>query len=248
MATILITNDDGVGSEGLEVLANAVSDLGEVWVVAPETESSAVGHGLTLRRPLRSRRLRDRVFSVDGTPTDCVNLALAEILDKCPDLILSGINKGWNIGDDITYSGTVGGALEGCLLGISSIAFSQERHLALKGDYDQAVKAGYQISKSVLSNGLDKGVFLNVNVPSTAAKGLKVTVQGKRSQEPSVEKGRDPKSEAFYWIGAARLDWAEDLESDYHAVQSGWVSVTPCQVDWTAHHLIDGVNRLLING
>ena len=247
MATILITNDDGVSSKGLEVLANVVSELGEVWVVAPEAESSAVGHGLTLRRPLRTRRLRERVYSVDGTPTDCVNIALSEFLDKYPDLILSGINKGWNLGDDITYSGTVGGALEGCLLGISSIAVSQERHLALSGDYDQAAKVGYQIAKTVLCDGLDKGSFLNVNVPSTAAKGLKVTVQGKRRQEPSVEKGCDPKSEPFYWIGAARLDWVEDLESDYHAVKSGWVSVTPCQADWTAHHLLDDVNRNLAN-
>jgi len=247
MATILITNDDGVGSKGLDVLANVVSDLGEVWVVAPEAESSAVGHGLTLRRPLRTRQLRDRVFSVDGTPTDCVNIALSEFLDEYPDLILSGINRGWNVGDDITYSGTVGGALEGCLLGISSVAVSQERNLALKGDYAQAAKVAYQIAEAVLANELEKGSFLNVNVPSNAAKGLKVTVQGKREQEPSVEKGCDPKSEPFYWIGAARLDWAENLESDYHAVKSGWVSVTPCQADWTAHHLIDGVDRLLTN-
>src|SRR5471030_2653798 len=133
MRKILVTNDDGYRSEGLKALADALAPLGEIIVVAPVTEASAIGHALTLRRPLRLERIEDRIYTVDGTPTDCVNIAITQVLRELPDLVVSGINKGWNLGDDVTYSGTVAGALEGALLGIPSLGVSLRQ---TRGDYD----------------------------------------------------------------------------------------------------------------
>src|SRR5215203_1938316 len=155
MPRILVTNDDGVHSEGIRALADSVAHLGEVTIVAPIQEASAIGHALTLRRPLRVETIAPRIFAVDGTPTDCVNVAITHVLGAKPDLILSGINKGWNLGDDVTYSGTVAGALEGALLGIASIAVSAER---VKDDAEfgpGAVAAG-QVAEAVLLRGMPR--------------------------------------------------------------------------------------------
>src|SRR5512134_833738 len=162
---ILVTNDDGVHSEGIHALASALERLGEVIVVAPHLEASAIGHALTLRRPLRMEQVRDRVYEVDGTPSDCVNIAFTQIFGGLPDLVVSGINKGYNLGDDVTYSGTVAGALEGALLGVPSLAVSLERtHPAY--DFRPAAEAAATIAREVLRAGLPPRVFLNLNVPS----------------------------------------------------------------------------------
>src|SRR5687767_5742720 len=168
MRRILVTNDDGVRSDGIHVLARALSRVGEVTIVAPHIEASAIGHALTLRRPLRMERLRDRVYEVDGTPTDCVNIAMTQLYAAAggtPDLVVSGINKGYNLGDDVTYSGTVAGALEGALLGIPSIAVSLERTLETY-DFSHAAAAAASLAHAVLEKGLPPQTFLNINVPT----------------------------------------------------------------------------------
>ncbi|HTV01199.1 MAG TPA: 5'/3'-nucleotidase SurE, partial [Luteitalea sp.] len=182
MRTILVTNDDGVESEGVQELARALGELGlaRVVVCAPLGEASAIGHALTLARPLRLHTLRPDVHAVDGTPADCVNVGVAQVLEgQRPDLVVSGINKGWNVGDDVTYSGTVGGALEGVLLGVPAIAVSLQR--AATFDFGPAARAGAQVARDVLAHGLPPRVLLNVNVPKGEPVGWAVTRQAART-------------------------------------------------------------------
>lgn len=228
---ILVTNDDGVHSEGIHALAEALASLGEVTIVAPLTESSAIGHALTLIRPLRLDRLRERVYSVDGTPTDCVTLAFLKLYEREPDLVVSGINKGYNLGDDVTYSGTVAGALEGILLGVPGIAVSlcRARHY----DFTQAAWAARTVAEHVLTHGLPPRTLVNVNVPREPARGLKVTVQARRRWYPDVLEADDPRGRPYFWIKEGRADWEPDESSDYQAVRDGWISVTPLQPDLT---------------
>src|SRR3954469_24043850 len=180
MLRILVTNDDGYRSEGIHALAAALRELGDVTIVAPTTEASAIGHALTLRRPLRLEAIEDRVFAVDGTPTDCVNVAVTHVFDGLPDLIVSGINKGWNLGDDVTYSGTVAGALEGALLGAPAIAVSLRQ---TRGDYDfgHASRAAALFAGAILRRPLRPRTFLNINAPKGQPKGYRVTVLAKRN-------------------------------------------------------------------
>ena len=244
MTRILITNDDGVRSAGIKALADALRALGDIYVVAPEAETSAVGHALTLRRPLRIEQVADRVFGVDGTPTDCVNIAVSQVLHGLPDLVVSGINKGFNLGDDITYSGTVAGALEGVLLGARSMAVSQQR---VRGEFNfaQAAATAVQLSKAILDGGLPPRTFLNVNVPSSQARGLKVTVQARRNHKTSVAEAFDPRGQPYYWIDEAQLEWEADDGSDYVAIRDGWISVTPLQPDWTAHATVGRIEAMV---
>src|SRR3954454_24831202 len=164
MVRILVTNDDGYRSEGVRALAAALRAVGDVTIVAPTTEASAIGHALTLRRPLRLERIEERVFAVDGTPTDCVNVAVTHVFDRLPDLVVSGINKGWNLGDDVTYSGTVAGALEGALLGIPAIAVSL-RQTRDTYDFSHAANAAAALAHVMLRKPLPARTFLNINVP-----------------------------------------------------------------------------------
>ena len=244
MARILVTNDDGVRTSGIAALAQALAPLGQVYVVAPEDESSAVGHSLTLRRPLRIRQVSEYWFGVDGTPADCINIGINRILEGVPDLVVSGINEGWNLGDDITYSGTVAGALEGVLLGAPSVAVSRPRVRAAY-DFGPATAAAEHLAGIILEAGLPPRTFLNVNVPRQPPRGFKVTVQARRQYTTSVAEAFDPRRQPYYWIDKAQLDWEPDERSDYHAVQDGWISVTPLQPDWTAHDATAAVNRLL---
>ena len=187
MPRILVTNDDGVHSEGIRALADALAPLGEVTIVAPVQEASAIGHALTLRRPLRLDTVRPGVFAVDGTPTDCVNVAIAHVLHGRPDLIVSGINNGWNLGDDVTYSGTVSGALEGALLGIPSLAVStQNRGNAV--EFGAAAKAAATIAEAVLERGMPRFALLNINVPF----GPKQGIPRHRASEAESPDGREP--------------------------------------------------------
>ena len=240
MPRILVTNDDGVSSEGIAALAAALRPLGDVFIVAPAQESSAIGHALTLARPLRLEQLGERTYSVDGTPTDCVNIAVAKVLGGLPDLVVSGINKGYNIGDDVTYSGTVAGALEGALLGVPSIAVSQARGRGVY-DFSSAAAVASHVAANVLSRGLPARTLLNINVPSGPAPGYRVTVQGKRNHVTTVKESQDPRGRPYFWIEEGQDDWEPHDRSDYQAVRDGFVSITPLQPDLTAH----GALRLL---
>ena len=243
---ILISNDDGINSEGLDSLAEAVKELAcEIFIVAPDRDQSAASHSLSLHRPLRAERIAENIYSVDGTPTDCINLAVNGLLkDKKPDLILSGINKAANIGDDITYSGTVSAAIEGTLLKIPSIAFSLDSRNNFK--FDTASYYSKIITQHVLKNGLPEGTLLNVNIPNldiSEIKGIKVTRQGKRLyNEPIVEK-IDPRGKEYFWIGGNELDYVDIEESDIVSIIEGYVSVTPIKLDMTDYDYLSSLSE-----
>jgi len=243
MPRILVTNDDGYRSEGIRALADALRAIGDVTIVAPMTEASAIGHALTLRHPVRLERIDDHTFGVDGTPTDCVNVAVAHVFKGLPDLVVSGINKGWNVGDDVTYSGTVAGALEGALLGVPSMAVSLR---ATRGDYDfsYAARAAATLSDAMLRRPLPSRTFLNVNLPKGEPKGVRVTVQAKRNHITSVAERHDPKGRPYYWIEEGQNEWEPHDRSDYQAVRDGYVSVTPLQPDLTARDALSLVEQL----
>jgi 5'-nucleotidase len=240
MTRILVTNDDGVRSTGIHALAAALRSIGDVVIVAPHTEASAIGHALTLRRPLRMEQVGDRVYEVDGTPTDCVNIAITKLFDPLPDLIVSGINKGLNLGDDVTYSGTVAGAMEGALLGVPSIAVSLER---TRGEYDFApsAAAAASVAAFVLRQGPPPPTFLNINVPTGRPKGFRLTVQAKRNHVTMVDERCDPRGNPYYWIEEGQNDWEPHDRSDYQAVRDGYVSVTPLQPDLTDYSAVESL-------
>lgn len=244
MTRILITNDDGYRSEGIRALARAFDPLGAVTIVAPTEEASAIGHALTLRHPLRLEAIEPSVFAVDGTPTDCVNVAITQVLKGLPDLVVSGINKGYNLGDDVTYSGTVSGALEAALLGVPAIAVSVR---ATRGEYDFgfAARAAARLGESILRRPLPPRTFLNINVPKGEPKGFRVTVQAKRNHVTSVAERHDPKGRPYYWIEEGQNEWEPHDRSDYQAVRDGYVSITPLQPDLTAYDALASLEELV---
>ena len=246
MPRILVTNDDGYRSEGIHALADALRAIGDVTVVAPIEEASAIGHALTLRRPLRLEAIADGTFAVDGTPTDCVNVAITQVFKGLPDLVVSGINKGWNLGDDITYSGTVAGALEGALLGIPSIAVSLR---ATRGAYDfsHAARAAASFADAVLRRPLPPRTFLNINVPKGPIRGIRTTVQAKRNHITKVAQRLDPRKKPYFWIEEAEDDWERDERSDHYAIKERFISVTPLQPDLTDFKALSSVEALVGN-
>jgi 5'-nucleotidase len=244
MPRILVTNDDGHFSPGIHALAAALRPLGDVVIVAPQTEASAVGHALTLRRPLRVDHVSDGVYAVDGTPTDCVNIAIDQILSHKPDLIVSGINKGFNIGDDVTYSGTVAGALEGALLGFQAIAVSQE-YSPDSTDFTASADFAARLAGRILKHPLPMRTFLNVNVPLGAIAGVRTTVQARRNHITKVARREDPRGRPYFWIEEASDDWELDEASDHHAVNAGYISVTPLQPDLTDHDALALLNEVV---
>lgn len=241
--TILLTNDDGVHSEGIRALADALRSFGDILIVAPLTEASAIGHALTLRRPLRRETIAPDVYGVDGTPTDCISIAVATVLGRQPDLIVSGINKGWNLGDDITYSGTVSGALEGALHGVPSLAVSLQRPPD-EYRFDEAARASALVVRAMLQQPLPPRTFLNVNVPTGRPRGFRVTVQGRRNHVTMVTERKDPRGQPYYWIEEGENFWEPHDRSDYTALREGYVSVTPLHPDMTAHAALRGVKAL----
>jgi 5'-nucleotidase len=244
MPEILVTNDDGYRSQGIVMLAEALASIGNVTVVAPTEEASAIGHALTLRRPLRLEHIRHNVYGVDGTPTDCVNIAITQIFGgTLPDLVVSGINKGWNLGDDVTYSGTVAGALEAALLGVPGLAISLAR---TREDYDfsYSARAAAAIAAAMFRKPLPPWTFLNVNVPKGRPKGFRTTVQAKRNHITEVLVRDDPKGRPYFWIDEGQNEWEPHDRSDYQAVRDGFVSVTPLHPDLTAHHALSSVDEL----
>ena len=203
MPRILVTNDDGVHSEGIKALAAALAPFGDVTTVAPIQEASAIGHALTLRRPLRIDTIGPNVFAIDGTPTDCVNLAITHVLKGKPDLIVSGINKGWNLGDDVTYSGTVSGAFEAALLGPPGIAVSLQK-TGQAFDFSEAARGAQIVAQSELEKGLPLRTFLNINVPQGKTKGFKVTVQARRNHVTKVDERVDPRGQRYFTAKASK--------------------------------------------
>ena len=238
---ILVTNDDGIDSQGIKALAEALAGSEEVVVVAPDRERSAVGHALTLHHPLRAVEIAPRVFSVDGTPTDCVNLGIHALLADKPDIIISGINRGSNLGDDVTYSGTVCAAMEATLMGIPAIAVSLVTDGAGE-HYRTAAAVAARLAGEVYSRGLPPDTFLNVNVPDRPQAELLpplITTQGKRRYEGTIVDKIDPRGRKYYWIGSVAPAFLDTEGSDYYAVSRGHVSITPLHFDLTNHSSLD---------
>ncbi|HEY4716619.1 MAG TPA: 5'/3'-nucleotidase SurE [bacterium] len=234
--TILITNDDGINSEGIWILKQHLKDVGNVFVVAPDRERSATGHAITLHRPLRVEKVKKNAYKIDGTPTDCVILGYYTLLNGSkPDLVISGINKGGNLGDDITYSGTVCAALEGAMLGIRSFAIS----LVAKTmhNFKPAAIFARELSQKLLAKGLPDNLVLNVNVPNlnghSKAKGVKITKQGKRKYGEVVIQKTDPRGKSYYWIGGNEEPVKNERNTDIAAVLNGYISITPITLDMT---------------
>jgi 5'-nucleotidase len=236
---ILVTNDDGILSPGLTVLADALSELGRVVVVAPDRERSAIGHSLTLHAPLRAEQLHEDFFSVSGTPTDCVNLGIHGLLDARPDLVVSGINRGGNLGDDITYSGTVAAAMEATLMDVPAFAVSLESKTFTAEDFVPAADFSRFLAGHVCKHGLPTDTFLNINVPSGELRGVQLTRQGKRNYTETVEEKTDPRGKKYYWIGGGELGFHDVEGTDFHAVVRRFVSVTPLHLDLTNYRSFD---------
>ena len=236
---ILLTNDDGFHAEGIIALEAALSEIGDVYVVAPASEMSGASHSLTLARPLRIRQIDARHWTVDGTPTDCVTLAVNQILPPAerPHICASGINHGPNLGDDATYSGTVAGALEATILGVPGLAFSLVA--GRSHDFTEAVKIAGQITQKAIDEGLPKGTLLNVNVPKGEPKGIRITKQGFKNARPIITEHIDPRGKPYYWIGELREGFHAEGGTDFEAIDEGFVSVTPMRSDLTNHPAIE---------
>jgi 5'-nucleotidase len=240
---ILISNDDGILAHGLGVLVDAARALGQVTVVAPDREQSGASHSLTLNRPLRAERHPDGSYQVDGTPTDCVLLALGTLLDEKPDWVFSGINHGPNMGEDVLYSGTVAAAMEGLAAGIPSVAVSY-------GSFDLEHLDSYRdrlqrlLADVLAVSDFPKETLLNVNLPAQPAdkvKGVKVTHLGSRVFHEEIARMKDPWGREIYWIGGGHVTWSGGADSDFQAVRDGYISVTPLHVDMTNYRLLDDV-------
>ncbi len=248
MPVILVTNDDGVGSFGIRTLAKALRSLGDVYVVAPEREQSAVGHALTLHRPLKFANLNKKVYFINGTPTDCVILGVNRLLPQKPDIIVSGINHGGNMGDDITYSGTVAAAIEGTFLGIPSIAISlvtEPRNNKKKySGFQEAARFAQRLVSMVIKKGLPPDTLLNVNVPDIfKVKGMRLTRQGKRAYDNSIQEMSDPRGRKHYWIGGGTPLWHRGEDTDFEAIQKGFISVTPIHLDLTNYKALEYMRK-----
>ncbi len=237
---ILVTNDDGIQSPGLTALAEALAPLGEVWVVAPDRERTAVAHAVTLHKPLRVQRVAPRTFAVNGTPVDCVNLALLNVMPKPPAVLVSGINKGVNLGDDVMYSGTVSAAMEGTILGVPSIAVSQEGQDTFR--FPVGARYAARVVRLVLEHGLPDETLLNVNIPDRPLRSIKsvriTCLSRRRFDNPIIEKV-DPHGRKYYWIAGTRISWSRNKDADHEAVEEGRVSITPLHLDITHYGVVD---------
>lgn len=247
---LLITNDDGIYSEGIAALSDALSSLGEVWIVAPDRERNAVSHALTLHRPLRLTPLADRSFAVNGTPSDCINIGMNFLLPERPDLIVSGINKGGNLGNDVNYSGTVAGAVEGALMGVPSFSIS----LSADGNFNfsPAAQFAVRLARFIVRHGLPPQTVLNVNVPDTGGDEINryaITTLGTTTQTNTIEEKTDPRGFTYYWIGR-KHDHPEESglgdTSDLKAVREKSISITPLHLDRTHHASFKALTRLTV--
>lgn len=242
---ILVTNDDGVYSPGILILAKRLREIDTVVIVAPDRERSAAGHSMTLHRPLLIEEIKESIYSVNGTPTDCVNIAVKGLLKEIPRLVVSGVNKGPNLGDDVTYSGTVAGAIEGILLGIPSFAIS----LAAREDFRfaEASEVAVRTASRILQQGLPGGTLLNINVPNLSIdkmQGTLITRLGKRIYHQMTVERVDPRGKKYYWIGGGEPDWEREEGTDLDAVDRKFVSITPLHLDMTDYASFDGLRSL----
>jgi 5'-nucleotidase len=247
--SILLSNDDGVTAPGLAALREALEELDEVWVVAPDRDQSAVSHSVTLYRPLRIDNIGPRTFAVDGTPTDCINLGVNGILSQRPRLIVSGINHGANLGDDVTYSGTVSAAMEGTLLGIPSVAVSLVIDGERPADFRTAAAFACRLTDTLLRSEIPEDTLLNVNVPNlpeSEIKGFSLTRQGKRRYGDAIVEKVDPRGRKYYWIGGDKLDFIDAEGTDFNATSNGHISVTPLHLDLTNYRLLKDLRQLEI--
>ncbi|HSM59367.1 MAG TPA: 5'/3'-nucleotidase SurE [Longimicrobiales bacterium] len=245
---ILCTNDDGYLTTGIRILAAAAGALGSDTVVAPDREQSATSHSLTLHHPLRARRTPDGAWIVDGTPTDCVILAVQELIDGRPDLCVSGVNHGPNMGEDVLYSGTVAAAIEGRFLGLPTMAVSMVPGEGRVRHFETGARVARILVDRLLSEPLHQSTILNVNVPDLPfedIRGFEATRLGYRHRAEPVVKSRDPRGRKIYWVGMAGPGQDAGPGTDFHAVANGFVSVTPLQVDLTRHGAIEGLRSWL---
>ena len=253
MPIILVTNDDGVHSRGLISLFRSMQELGDAYIIAPDRERSAVSHALTMHKPLKVDKLKKRIFSINGTPTDCVAIGVNKILPNKPAFIVSGINKGANLGDDITYSGTVSAAIEATIMGIPAFAVSlvtMKKSLSVS-NFTAASEVALSIGGYILEHSLPYDTLLNVNVPNTNArsiKGMKLTRQGKRIYDDSIKETFDPHGEKHYWIGGGNPYWEHGTDTDIQAIQDNYISVTPIHLDLTNYDALKFLKkRFLLN-
>ncbi len=243
---ILLSNDDGYQAPGLQALADALSTHAEIVVVAPDQDRSGASNSLTLVNPLRARLMENGFIRVDGTPTDCVHLAITGLLEEEPDLVVSGINAGPNMGDDVLYSGTVAAATEGRFLGLPAIAISMNSHQP--EHIDTGARVALELVQRLTRSPLAENVILNVNVPDLAYSelaGFRSTRLGHRHKAEPVVKTTDPRGKTIYWVGPAGAEQDAGPGTDFHAVREGFVSVTPLQVDLTRHSALASVETWL---
>ncbi len=245
MKRVLLTNDDGIFSEGIRALGRELARFAKLVVVAPDREQSATSHSLTLTRPLRMVEVEPGWYAVDGTPTDCVNLAVLWLLkSQRPDLVVSGINLGSNLGDDVTYSGTVSATFEASLLGIPSVALSQE--IGVGTNFERSAKiAALWIEQLLVREDLPRQFLLNVNFPAEVPRGARVTRLGKRVYRQSVIEKEDPRGKKYYWI-AGTPEWQDAPGTDHEAVRTGWISLTPLHLDLTDYSNLERVEALAL--
>ena len=236
MSYLLVTNDDGVYAPGIRALHDAVRHLGQAIIVAPERDKSAVSHALTMNRPLHVRKLEPDVYTMDGTPTDCVTIGMNKVLPEKPDLLVCGINPGPNLGDDISYSGTVSAAIEGTMYGIPSLAFSLAGEPPF--DFETASGVAWKLASMALQFGLPEKTLLNINIPQLKPeeiRGIRFTRQGRRIYENAIQETYDPWGKKHYWIGGGTVHWSGGEDTDEQALKEGFISVTPIQLDLTNH-------------
>jgi 5'-nucleotidase len=233
---ILLTNDDGLYAEGISALSEILKPVGDVFVVAPDREKSASSLALTLHHPLRVKRVKQNTFAVSGTPADCVYLAVQKFLPRLPNLLISGINHGPNLGQqDTSYSGTVAGAKQGAFLDIPSIAVSLMHDKDGHFSFDTAAEIVFAIANKILENSFPRGIYLNVNIPPPPIKGMKITHLGQKRYNPRVIEKKDPRGRRYYWIGTGNPKEMGDKNSDVMVIQRGYMTLTPLQNDSTEH-------------
>lgn len=236
---IFLTNDDGFFAEGIKVLSRNLKDLGRIYIVAPDRERSATSLSLTLRRPLRVKKIKTNVYAVDGTPADCVYIALKKLLPQKPSLLISGLNKGPNLGQqDISYSGTVAAAIQGTFLQIPSLAVSLLPDENDQYSYDSAARIVHSMAMKLLENNLPEKITLNVNIPPPPFKGIKLTKLGEKRYNPEIIEKKDPRQNSYYWIGPGNPKAEGAKNSDVMVVKEGYISITPLHTDLTDYEKI----------
>ncbi|MEE9501671.1 MAG: 5'/3'-nucleotidase SurE [Candidatus Aminicenantaceae bacterium] len=240
---ILLTNDDGFFSEGLEILARALQDIAHVYIVAPDREKSAISLALSLHRPLRVKEVRKNIYAIDGTPADCVYMAVQKLLPRKPDLLISGPNPGPNLGQqDTAYSGTVAGALQGTFLQIPSVAFSILHDAEKNFHYEDAVKIALILIKKILKNPPKEGITLNINIPPPPIRGIKVVKLGQKRYNPEIIEKTDPRNRTYFWIGTGQPRAIGDENSDVKVIKEGYITVTPLHTDKTDYPSIENIS------